>query len=153
MDLNQILITEFLGNTTKDYLCFVSAILLGLIFKKLISKYLSQLLFKIVKTKDIDVGADTFNNLLIKPIGLCVMLSIIYLGSSYIQYPITWDLASVDEIGLKMIINKGFSLLFIYSVFWIFLRMIDFVGLIPLKKSELTAVSYTHLTLPTILLV
>ena len=138
MDLNQILMTEVLGNTTKDYLWFIGAILLGLMFKRLISKYLSQLLFKIVKTKDADIGADTFNNLLTKPIGLCVMLSIIYLGSSHIQYPLSWDLASADKIGLKMIIQKGFSLIFIYSVFWILLRMIDFVGLILLKKSELT---------------
>ena len=34
--------------------------------------------------------------------------------------------------------NKGFSLIFIYSIFWILLKMIDFVGLILLKKAELT---------------
>ncbi|MEC7646282.1 MAG: mechanosensitive ion channel family protein, partial [Bacteroidota bacterium] len=84
MNLNQIFIIEFLGNSIQDYACFIGAILLGLIFKKLISKYLSELLFKIIKTKNTDLGADKFNELLIKPISLCVMLSIIYLGSSYI---------------------------------------------------------------------
>ena len=52
MDLKQILILEFLGNTMQDYAWFIGAILLGLIFKKLISKYLSHLLFKIVKNKN-----------------------------------------------------------------------------------------------------
>ena len=53
MDLKQILILEFLGNTMGDYAWFIGAILVGLTFKKLISKYLSHLLFKIVKKKDL----------------------------------------------------------------------------------------------------
>jgi MscS family membrane protein len=139
MDLRQILMIEFLGNTVNDYVNFVTAILLGLIFRKLISKYLSHLLFKVFRSKNTNIGADKFNTLLIKPIGLCVMLSIIYLGSSYVQYPPQWNLVNEDEIGIKMLINKGFSLIFIYSIFWILLKMIDFVGLILLKKAELTA--------------
>ena len=66
MDLTQILMIEILGNSMQDYAWFIGAILLGLIFKKLISKYLSNLLFKIIKTKDTDVGVDTFNTLLTK---------------------------------------------------------------------------------------
>ena len=119
MNLNQLFIIEFLGNSIQDYACFIGAIILGLIFKKLISKYLSELLFKIVKTKNNDLGADKFNELLIKPISLCVMLSVIYLGSSYIQYPTEWNLVNEKQFGLKMLINKGFSLIFIYSILWI----------------------------------
>ena len=138
MNLNQLFIIEFLGNSIQDYACFIGAIILGLIFKKLISKYLSELLFKIVKTKNNDLGADKFNELLIKPISLCVMLSVIYLGSSYIQYPPEWNLVNEKQFGLKMLINKGFSLIFIYSILWILLKMIDFIGLHLLKKAELT---------------
>jgi MscS family membrane protein len=136
--MNNFLLKEFLGNSMQDYAWFISAILLGLIFKKLISKYLSHLLFKIVKNKNSDVGADKFNELLTKPISLCIMLSIIYLGSSHIQYPPEWNLVSDNEMGIKMLISKGFSLIFVYSIFWILLKMIDFVGLILLKKAELT---------------
>jgi MscS family membrane protein len=136
--MNNFLLKEFLGNSMQDYAWFIGAILLGLIFKKLISKYLSHLLFKIVKNKNSDVGADKFNELLTKPISLCIMLSIIYLGSSHIQYPPEWNLVSDNEMGIKMLISKGFSLIFVYSIFWILLKMIDFVGLILLKKAELT---------------
>lgn len=132
------LIKEFLGNTIEDYIWFFGSILLGLIFKKLVSKYLSHLLFKIIRNQDSDVGVDKFNALLIRPIGLCVMLSIIYLGSSHIQYPPEWNLANENEIGIKMLISKGFSLIFIYSICWILLSMINFIGLILLKKAEST---------------
>lgn len=136
--MNNFLLKEFLGNSMQDYIWFIGAILLGLIFKKLISKYLSQLLFKIVKNKKSDVGADKFNELLTKPISLCIMLTIIYLGSSHIQYPPEWNLVSDNNMGVKMLISKGFSLIFVYSIFWILLKMIDFVGLILMKKAELT---------------
>ncbi len=129
---------EFLSNTLLDYSWFIGAVLLGLLFKKLISKYLSHLLFKIVSKKDTSVGVEKFDELLTKPIGLCIMLSIIYLGSAHIQYPPTWNLAPENEVGLRMLINKGFSLIYIYSVFWILLKIIDFIGLILHKKAEAT---------------
>jgi MscS family membrane protein len=66
------------------------------------------------------------------------MLSIIYLGSSYIQYPPEWNLVNENEIGIRMLISKGFSLIFIYSILWILLKIIDFAGLILLKRAELT---------------
>ena len=137
--MENFLLKEILGNSLQDYAWFIGAILLGLIFKKLITKYLSHWLFKIIKTKTPDIGIDKFDELLTKPIGLFIMLSIIYLGSSHIQYPPQWNLVNENEIGIKMLISKGFSLIFIYSIFWIVLRMIDFVGLILLKRAELTA--------------
>jgi MscS family membrane protein len=130
--------TEFLSNTLLDYSYFFGAFILGLLFKKLISKYLSHLLFKIVGKKGQEVGVDKFDALLTRPIGLFIMLSIIYLGSSHINYPEVWNLAPENEVGLKMLINKGFSLIYIYSIFWIFLKVIDFIGLILNKRAEAT---------------
>ena len=134
----EFLLTEILGNTIQDYAWFLGAILVGFIFKKLISKYLSHLLFKVVGKKGAEVGIDKFDALLTKPIGLCIMLSIIYLGSSHIEYPSVWNLASENEVGLKMLINKGFSLMYVYSIFWIILKVIDFIGLILNKRAEAT---------------
>jgi MscS family membrane protein len=134
----EFLLIEILGNTIQDYAWFLGAILVGFIFKKLISKYLSHLLFKVVGKKGAEVGIDKFDALLTKPIGLCIMLSIIYLGSSHIEYPSVWNLASENELGLKMLVNKGFSLVYVYSIFWIILKVIDFIGLILNKRAEAT---------------
>jgi MscS family membrane protein len=134
----EFLLTEILGNTIQDYAWFFGAILVGFIFKKLISKYLSHLLFKVVGKKGTEVGIDKFDALLTKPIGFCIMLSIIYLGSSHIEYPTVWNLAPESEVGLKMLINKGFSLMYVYSIFWIILKVIDFIGLILNKRAEAT---------------
>ena len=42
----EFLLTEILGNTIQDYSWFFGAVLLGFIFKRLISKYLSHLLLQ-----------------------------------------------------------------------------------------------------------
>ena len=117
----EFLFIEILGNTIQDYSWFLGAIFVGFIFKKLISKYLSHLLFEVVGKKGAEVGIDKFDALLTKPIGFCIMLSIIYLGSSHIEYPSAWNLAPENEVGLKMLINKGYSLFYVYSIFWIIL--------------------------------
>ena len=136
--MKKILLEELLGNTIQDYAWFIGAILLGLIFKRIVSKYFSRLLYKIINKKYSDIGIEKIDSLLTKPISLCIMLSIIYLGSSHIQYPPEWNLVDKNQIGLKMLISKGFSLLFLYSIFWILLKLIDLIGIILYKKAELT---------------
>jgi len=136
--MKTIFLKELLGNTMQDYSWFIGAILLGLILKKIISKYFSRLLYKIITKKYSEIGIDKIDSLLKKPLSLCIMLSFIYLGSSHIQYPPDWGLVDKNQIGLKMLISKGFSLLFLYSIFWILLKLIDLVSIILYKKAELT---------------
>ena len=102
----QFLQTEFLGNSIQDYCWFLGAIIIGLLFKKLISRYFSKLLYKLIGKKDSEIGVEKFDELLTKPIGLFIMLAIIYFGASHIVYPPNWNLANVSEFGLKMIVSK-----------------------------------------------
>lgn len=132
------LLTELFGNTIQNYLWFFGTIIIGLIFKRLISKYLSRLLFKFVGKKNHSVGIEKFNELLTKPIGLCIMLAIIFLAANHIDYPKEWNLVADNEFGLRMFVSKGFALLYIFSGSWVLLKLIDYVGLILNKKAEET---------------
>ena len=134
----QFLQTEFLGNSLQDYCWFLGAIVVGLLFKKLFSRYLSRLLYKVIGKKDNEIGVEKFNELLTKPIGLFIMLSIIYLGASHIQYPPSWNLGNVEEFGLKMMVSKVYVLIYVISIFWILLKVIDYVGLILFARAEKT---------------
>ena len=136
--MKDFLLKQWLGNSMEDYLWFLATILLGLIFRRLISKYFSRLLFKVIKTKHADLGVERFDKLLTKPISLSIMLSIIFIASSHIEYPASWNLVNENEFGIKMLVNKSFSLLFIGALFWILLSFIDFIGLILKRNAELT---------------
>jgi len=137
--------TTIWENTNQSILIFIAAILLGLFFEGIMSKYLSHYLYKIIGKKEQRVGVEKFESLLTKPISFFIMLIIIYIGSSGIKLPEAWPYEKIidgdiikDEyvFGIKMILIRGFSLILIYSIFKIFLRMVDYIGLILLKRAE-----------------
>jgi len=137
--MNQIklfLQNEHLGNSGMNYLIFVSAIVLGLLFKGLISKYLSHTLYKVIGKKEKRVGVERFDELLTKPIAFFIMLSVLYFGVNHLTFPTEWNIAPVEELGIRMFMIKGFSLIYIYSVFLIVLRLIAFFGILLQKRAE-----------------
>ena len=75
------------GNTNQTLLIFIASILIGLLFKGIISRHLSHYLYKIIGKKETRIGVDKFDTLLTKPISFFVMLVIIYIGASGIDQP------------------------------------------------------------------
>jgi|TARA_B110000240_G_C13511821_1_gene460004 MscS family membrane protein len=134
----QILQSIFFGNTLEDYIFFFCTVIVGLLFKKLLSKYLSHMLYKVIGKRGSKVGVDKFDQLLTKPIGLFIMLSIIFIGSTHLQLPSFLDMGSDKDLSVQNIISKCFSLVYIYAMFNILLKVVDYVGLILKQKAELT---------------
>ena len=87
MDSFPFLQDVYLDNKILDYLLFISATFLGLLFKKLISKYLSRIIFSLLGKKGDIVGREKFDDLVIRPLGFLIMLSIIYLGGNFLTFP------------------------------------------------------------------
>ncbi len=137
MDI-QFLSHEYFNNTLADYFFLILAIVLGLLFKKLISKYLSHLIFRLIIKKNTEVGIEKFDNLVTKPISICIMLSFIYFGFTNIEFPQSWNLAPKNEFGLRLIINKSFAFVFILTISWIIIKIVEYIKLILVKKAEKT---------------
>jgi len=127
---------EYLGNSGMNYLIFIAAVILGLIFKGIISRYLSHTLYKVIGKKEKRVGVEKFDELLTKPIAFFIMLTILYFGANQLSFPEDWGLVPVEEMGTRMILQKGYSFLYIYSVFLIVLRIIKFFSLLLQKRAE-----------------
>ena len=126
---NLFLETQYLENSVRNYLIFIGSIVLGLLFKGLISRYLSRSLYSLIGKKEKRVGVEKFDELLTSPIAFFIMLSVLFFGASYLKFPSSWDLANIDEFGIKMIVSKSFSLIYIYSIFRIVLKLVDYIGL------------------------
>ena len=137
-ELKIFLESEHFGNSGTNYLIFVSAIILGLLFKGLISRYLSHALYKVIGKAEKRVGVEKFDELLTKPIAFFIMLSVLYFGVNHLVFPAEWNIAPVEEIGIRMILTKGFSLVYIYAIFIIVLRLISFFGILLQKRAEET---------------
>ncbi len=138
----------FLGNSIKNYLLFAGIILFGLLLKRVFSRLLSMLLFRVFDGSKFGSDPKVFVALLIRPIEVLILFIIIYMGINQLDYPLQEvifrrttlvnKLPSVYEITLIQIIDKIFLLLFIIAVFWIILRIIDFIAHVFLYKASLT---------------
>lgn len=128
----------YFGNTVLDYCWLVGLIILGFIFERFLSKIISNLLYKTISKYSEDISNEVFFNLLHKPISWFLMLIIIYMASSHIEYPTEWNLAPKEEFGIRMIIHKFYQLFLYGSITWIVLKVTDFIFLVLEKKAEKT---------------
>jgi MscS family membrane protein len=119
---------EFLNNSVQDYLYFGLIIILGLILARPIISYLLKIAHKLFGSKDSDSERNMLKSLLRKPLYYFFLLMILYIGLNSLNFPHEWGLVDSSEFGLKMVINKGFYLAVICSIFWTILRSVEFIG-------------------------
>lgn len=139
----------FWGNTIKAYCIFGVIILLGFLFKRIVSRFLSHLLFRLFKKFADEVQVDTFIALLLKPIEFFISLCTAYLAINQLKYPLDVVLKNyykiVDKVKVPQqftlgeFIDKIFLFLIILSFFWIILRIIDFIAHVWMYRANKTA--------------
>ncbi|MBC6110201.1 mechanosensitive ion channel family protein [Pedobacter fastidiosus] len=138
----------FWGNTIKAYFLFGGILLVGLIFRRLVSKLLSKLLFTLFKSFSQQAHDDTFVGLLLKPIEVFMLFTTLYLSINQLKHPLEVSVFHYHKIVGKVkeaipvtigeCIDRIFLFLIILSIFWIILRIIDFISHVLLFKASLT---------------
>ncbi len=129
---------KFWGNTLETYLWFIGIVIAGLIFKKLISTFLSWCVYRIFKRYTLGVSLKEFQDLLIKPIDIFLTVIIFFLAFDRLEFPHEWNLDPVEKPGVRMTLFTIFDIALILSLTWIVLRVIDFLGLIFIKRAHHT---------------
>ncbi|MBO9673418.1 MAG: mechanosensitive ion channel family protein [Sphingobacteriaceae bacterium] len=139
----------FWGNTVKAYFLFGGILFFGLVFKNIVSKLLSRLLFKLFRNFSSQSHDDAFVALLVKPIEVFILLTTLYLSINQLKHPLEVAvfhysklIGKVKEsipVSIGDCIDRIFLFGIILSIFWIILRIIDFISQVLLYKASLTA--------------
>ena len=138
----------FFGNSVRQYLITAGIILLGIIFRKFLSKTFSRILFKFIERYSKGVGVERFIALLTRPFALCVFLLTFYLAVVQLQWPPEWRLASIDEFGLKMSIWRLFLVAVCLSMTWVLMRIIEFFSLVFMHRAHQTETKLDNQLVP-----
>lgn len=138
MTLREFLALEYFGNTLADYSWLLGAMLFAFIFQKYISRYLSNVLYRSFKKYVEEISREELFNLIYKPLRLTIYLIVIYVASTHIEFPEEWNLEPADKFGLRMFLQRSYLFILIVSITWIFFRLVDFAGLVMMKKAEKT---------------
>lgn len=128
----------FLENSLKAYATFLGILFFGFLFKRLISRYLGGILFRLLGKSAHEVGRSAFDDRLKQPLNNLIVLGALFFASQQLHFPRTWELAAEDEFGLRFLLNRGFSLVYAYFIFLLLLRFVDFVGEIMVRRAAKT---------------
>ncbi|MFI5152103.1 MAG: mechanosensitive ion channel family protein [Chitinophagales bacterium] len=130
---NQII----LNNPVKRYFFVGIAILIGLLFKRVLSRFIGSLLHSMVKKMTPRVDRASFLNLVTTPLEIFLILLITIISLEKLNFP---DFLNFDiyEINFKTILQAFTKILVIASFFWLVLRIIDFVAMVLEWKANAT---------------
>lgn len=128
----------YFGNSVQDYLWVVGAVLFGFIFLRFLAHRISNLIFRLIAGKTQGVDKDELYNLLQAPLKWLIMLVVLFVGTSHLDYPAEWDIAPRDEFGIRMVLSRAYIALIVVTVTWAVLKLVRFLGIILLARAELT---------------
>ncbi len=128
----------FLENSLLNWSLFVGIILFGLLLRGLMSRGISHIIYLIFKKSATAVGRDKFDEMVKKPLDFILLLIAIFIASQYVEYPASWNLAPVNEFGLRAFVKDVFYILLVYGIIWLGLKMAEYLGLIFSERASET---------------
>lgn len=132
----QYLSAEILENKVTDILILVGILGFGLLFRRYLADNFSKLLYRFIQHDKIPI--QTCVAMLREPVRLFISLILLYVAFSFVHFPMSWRMPSQEEFGIRMILLKSFQAGFIFSLYWILVRITKFIALIFQERAALT---------------
>ncbi len=135
--MDRFLQQKIFDNTVESYLYVLGTILLMLLLKRLISKYLAQQLFKMIANKKNQTARQSFLDLVVQPLGWFLLLSISIIAIDKLRFPAVLDF-QIYRITSKQLIESIANAVMVIVFIRLCLRIIDFIATVLEEKANLT---------------
>lgn len=135
--MEKLLGLTIFDNTVQDYLIVTGTVLAGLLFKRIISKYLASLLYSIIQRVSKGVDRQSFISLVIQPLEVFIVILITVVAIDKLNYPKILDIR-IYRFTLKGMIDTISVSTLIITFIWLLIRVIDFIALILEQKANKT---------------
>ncbi len=133
----QYLTSEILENKVTDILWLIIILIFGLLLRRYLSDFISKILYRFIRHEGVSIY--TCISLLRKPVNFLITVIIIYLSFSFLKFPKAWNILPAEVFGLRMVLNKIFQGLLIFSIARIIAGLIKFISLIFQEKANVSA--------------
>jgi MscS family membrane protein len=127
----------FLENTIRIYLIVAGSILLAVLFKRYLSRYIAGLLYVIIRRFAKGVDKKSFVNLVVSPLETFLLLLVCIVSLDKLNFPDILNI-KIYKINLHDFIDGIAIIILIITFIWLLLRIIEFVAMILQAKAELT---------------
>lgn len=122
-------------NSIRSYLLVAGTILLVLLLKRYLSRYLAGLLFLVVKKIAAGVDKKSFVNLVVSPLETFLLLLVSIITLDKLTFPKVLNIR-IYRIDLHSLIDGLTVIVLIITFIWLLLRIIDFIAMILHQKAE-----------------
>jgi len=136
--MKEILQSTFLNNTVQLYIEVFGVILLGLIIKRIISKYLAVLLFRMFTKAEKYSRKQAFLELVVAPLDAFIIVFIIVISLDKLAMPALLQVR-IYKITTKDLLDGIASLAIIITFIRLCIRLIKYAAIIFEEKANLTA--------------
>lgn len=127
----------FFSNPLGKYIGVAVTVLLALILKRFLSRYLAGLLFRLVKKVSAGIDKVAFVNLVAAPISTFLFVFISFAALEKLSFPKAIDF-DVFEVPAKAIVHNIAIAIIIIGFIWLLLRIIDFIAIILARRANET---------------
>lgn len=136
--MDKFLDSVFLDNTIRSYLLVGGSILLAVLFKRYLSRYIAGLLYRVIRRLASGVDKKSFVGLVVSPLETFLLLLVVVVSLDKLKFPSLFNI-SLYKLNLHSFIDGVAIIVMIITFIWLLLRIIDFVAMILKHKADLTA--------------
>ncbi|MCU0321461.1 MAG: mechanosensitive ion channel family protein [Chitinophagaceae bacterium] len=133
--MNNFLEQVYLNNSVKNYLVVAGIILMAIIFKRYVSKYIAGLLYVLVAKASKNIQKKLFCDLVVQPLDSFLVLFISFVAIDKLNFPEALDF-KVFKVTSKSIIESIIYGTLIAVFIWLCLRLIDFIAMVLEEKAN-----------------
>jgi MscS family membrane protein len=136
--MGSFLDTVFLNNSIRSYLIVVGSLLLVVLLKRLMSRYLAGVLFTVVRRIVRGVDKKSFVKLVVSPLEvfILVLLSLIILDK--LNFPTNLNVV-IYKINVHEFVDAISVIILIIVFIWLLLRIMDFIAMILHHRADQSA--------------
>jgi MscS family membrane protein len=124
-------------NPLKKYLFVFIAIALGILLKRIISKFIAGQLFRAAATMGKGIDKNEFVKLLLDPLEIFLIAFVAIAGIDKLNFPAALEF-EIYEVPFKSIVQGLAKTILIVAFIWLLLRTIDFVSLVVKERARVT---------------
>ena len=135
--MDDLLEQKILDNTISAYLIVLGTILVTLIFKRLISKFLASKLFKLITNSKHNVPKQSFLDLVVQPLGTYLLLTISMIAIDKLKFPGAFEF-TVYKTNTRQILDALMNGALVVVFIWLCLRVIDFMAMVLEERANVT---------------
>lgn len=134
--MDKLLRTTLLYNTVENWLWFFGILLIGFLFKRILSVNVSRLVYRIMRKQAKNVPVAQFVELLRSPVEFLLTLLIIYAALNEIIFPRKWRIIPLGKMRVSDFLDRVLDTLFVMAITWLIIRLVRFFALVYLRRAE-----------------